>query len=224
MMQERFSRNLPALTAEEQQRLAQKRVLLLGCGGLGGFLSEYLVRLGVGEITAADPDCFEESNLNRQLLATTEGLGGSKAQTAKKRAEAINPAVRFHAVEAAFCRENAAELLSGQDLVLDALDNAADRLLLEDACAQAGVTIVHGAIHGWTAQTAVVTPGNGMLHRLYRTESADIDKACLAFTPAWCAAVQAAEAAKLLIGRSSALENKLLLADLLTLDTMIITP
>ena len=223
-MQERFSRNLPALTAAEQQSLAEKHVLILGCGGLGGFLSEYLVRLGVGEITAADPDRFEESNLNRQLLATTAVLGGSKAQAAKQRAEEINPAVRFHAAEAAFCRENAAELLAGKDLVLDALDTAADRLLLEDACAEAGVIIVHGAVHGWTAQVAVVTPGNGLLHRLYRAESADVDKSCLVFTPAWCAAVQAAEAAKLLTGRAPALGNQLLVADLMTLDTVIIAP
>ena len=224
-MLERYIRNLPTLTAQEQQSLAEKHVLILGCGGLGGYLCEYMVRLGVGEITAADPDCFEESNLNRQLLSSTETLGQSKALTAKARAEAINPAVRFHAAEAAFCAENADTLLAGKDLVLDALDSAADRLLLEDACARAGLTLVHGAVHGWTAQVAVVPPGNGLLHRLYgAAEAADPDKSCLVFTPALCAALQAAEAAKLLAERPSALSGQLLMADLQTMDTLIITP
>ena len=222
-MQERFSRNFPALSEQEQQTLAEKHVLLLGCGGLGGFSCEYLVRLGVGEITAVDPDRFEESNLNRQLLSSTETLGKSKALTAEARAKAINPAVRFHAVEAAFCAENAAEMLAGKDLVIDALDNAADRLLLEDACAQAGVTLVHGAIHGWMAQVAVVLPGSGMLHQLYTPDATASDKACLVFTPALCAALQTAEAAKLLTGRESSLAGKLLLVDLRTMDTTIIT-
>ena len=223
-MDERYVRNLPALSAEEQRTLAEKRVLILGCGGLGGFLCEYLVRLGVGEITAADPDRFEVSNLNRQILSSASLLGQPKALAAKERAEAINPAVRFHAVCAAFCAENAAELLAGADLVLDALDNAADRLTLEDACTQAGLTFVHGAIHGWTAQVAVVPPGSGMLHRLYRAEAVDADKACLVFTPALCAAIQAAEAVKLLTGRPSDLSGQLLMADLLTMDTVIIAP
>ena len=218
-MQERFSRNFPALSAQEQQTLGEKHVLLLGCGGLGGFLCEYLVRLGVGEITAADPDHFEESNLNRQLLSDVSMLGRSKVLAAEARAKAINPAVRFHAVEGAFCAENAAELVTGKDLVLDGLDNAADRLLLEDACAQAGVTLVHGAIHGWMAQVAVVPPGGAMLHRLYTADAVAADKACLVFTPALCAAVQVAEAAKLLTGREPSLAGKLLMIDLRTMDS-----
>jgi len=215
-------RNFPALTAQEQQTLAKKHVLVLGCGGLGGFICEYLVRLGVGEITAADPDCFEASNLNRQLLCSGQTLEQSKAETACARAAAINPEVRFHAFRKAFRGENAAELLAGKDLVIDALDNADDRLTLEDACAEVGVTLVHGAVHGWTAQIAAVTPGSGVLRRLYQPGAADGDKSCLVFAPALCAAVQTAEAVKLLTGRPSSLAGKLMLVDLQTMDTEII--
>jgi len=223
-MEERFTRNFPPLTLQEQQCLSEKHVLVLGCGGLGGYLCEYLVRLGVGEITAVDPDRFESSNLNRQVLSTSTNLGMPKVLAAQLHAREIDPTVRFHGVEARFSEENAAELLAGKHLVLDALDNAADRLRLEDACAQVGLTIVHGAVHGWTAQAAVVLPGNGLLHRLFREDAADPDHACLSFTPAWCAAVQTAEAAKLLIGKKAELENRLLIADLKTMDTVIIAP
>ena len=204
--------------------LTEKHVLILGCGGLGGYLCEYMTRLGVGHITAVDPDCFEKSNLNRQLLSSETTLGCGKALAAKQRALSVNPDIRFDAEQTAFDADTAQRLLAGVDLVLDGLDTAADRLLMEDACAAAGVKIVHGAVHGWMAQVAVVLPGSGLLHRLYGAASAgDGDKACLVFAPAYCAAVQAAEAAKLLVGRESTLEGCLLMTDLLSMDTNIIT-
>ena len=188
-MLERYSRNIPSVSEAEQEALARKRVLVAGCGGLGGCLIEYLARMGVGEITAVDGDVFEPSNLNRQLLSQ-EFLDA----------------------------HNADGLVRGQDLVLDALDNAGARLILEDACACQGVTIVHGAIQGWFAQAAVAPPGAGVLHRLYASPAAPVEKTSLPFTPAFCAAIQAAEAVKLLCGRPSALEGKLLLADLRRMD------
>lgn len=222
-MEERYSRNIPAILAEEQAVLARKRVLVVGCGGLGGYLIEYLARMGVGEITAVDADVFEPSNLNRQLLSTQNLLGTAKAQAAQARARAVNPAVTVLAVEAFLDEGNADGLVRGQDLVLDALDNAKDRLVLEDACARECVTIVHGAIQGWSAQVTVVPPGSGALHRLYGRTAAPAEKTSLPFTPAFCAAIQAAEAVKLLCGRPSTLEGKLLLADLRRMDWDLLT-
>ena len=97
---------------------------------------------------------------------------------------------------------------------MDALDNIPARLLLEDACAAAGVTIVHGAVRGWSIQAAITPPGSGVLHSIYGSAAAPDEKSALPFTPPFCAAVQAAEAVKLLCGRPSALEGRLLLADL----------
>ena len=94
----------------------------------------------------------------------------------------------------------------------DRAENA--RLLLEDACAAAGVTIVHGAVRGWSIQAAIIPPGSGVLHSIYGSAAAPDEKSALPFTPPFCAAVQAAEAVKLLCGRPSALEGRLLLADL----------
>ena len=212
----RFSRNHPAISPAEQEKLNRSHVLVLGCGGLGGAIIENLVRLGVGHITAVDGDSFDETNLNRQILSTGETLGMNKALAAKARARSINPDVDFRAVEGFFTEANGAALLEGIDLVMDALDSVPARLTLEKLCAGKGLSIVHGAVQGWIAQVAVVTPGSGLLTRLYEGKSGSDDLSCLAFTCAFCAALQCAEAAKLLCGRK--VESGLLLVDLRSMD------
>ena len=151
-MSERYIRQHPLLREDGQETLCQKQVLILGCGGLGGYLLEYMVRLGVGHITVVDPDVFDVSNLNRQLLSSESDLGRSKAVVAGERAKQINPAVKICALQTSFGPENAEELVRDQDLVLDGLDSISARLVMEDACAHHGVPIVHGAISGWMAQ------------------------------------------------------------------------
>ena len=213
-MDNRFLRNIPALSESEQEMLSHKRVLIVGCGGLGGYISECLVRAGVGHITAADGDVFEESNLNRQLLSTEAVLGLNKAETAKTRAEQINSLIDYAAYPEFFSAENAEKLLSGVDLVIDALDSISARLLLEEECAARGLALVHGAICGWSAQVCTVLPNSNILHRLYANADESADKSCICSTPAFCAAIQSAEAVKLLCGKPAATENKLLIADL----------
>ena len=222
-MEERYRRNLPAISAEEQAALKEKRVLVAGCGGLGGYLIEHLARMGVGRITAVDGDVFEESNLNRQLLSAPALLGRGKALCAKERAEAVNPAVHVTAAAQYLTAENADALLRGQDLALDALDGVPARLLLAGACARQGVPLVHGAVQGWSAQVSVIPPGSDLLQRLYAGAAEPREKTVLPFTAAFCASVQAAEAVKLLCGRASALEGRLLLADLQHMDWDLLT-
>lgn len=222
-MEERFSRNIPAISENQQHILGKKHVLIVGCGGLGGHLVQSLVRVGVGEITAVDGDAFEESNLNRQVLSSVPVLGRDKAQTAREAALSINPRVRFHAVSGFLDLHCGDALVQGKDVVLDALDSVPSRLLLEELCAVYGVPLVHGAVHGWTAQVCVVPPGSGLLKRLYAAGVKSGSKTVLPMTPAFCASVQAAEAVKLLCGLPSGLEGKLLLADLLHMDFEILS-
>ena len=217
-METRYSRNLPTLTPEEQAALGRKHVLLAGCGGLGGQLLEHLLRLGVGEITAVDGDCFEESNLNRQLLSTTGNLGQRKVLAARERALAVRPDVCFHAADIRLTAENAPELLRGVDLALDALDSIGARFVLADACAEAGIPLVHGAVSGLCAQAAVVPPGSDLLRRIYTDTRDPAVKSVLSPAVAFCAAVEAAEAVKLLCGRPPALTGRLLWADLETME------
>ena len=200
-MLERYLRNIPALSEEECSRLGTKRVLVVGCGGLGGYIIEMLARLGLGFIRAVDGDCFEESNLNRQLLSTPELLGTSKAQAAMDRINRINPNVTVDARQVFLDENNAEELVSGCDIVVDALDNIEARRILARACERLSVPLVFGAIAGWVAQAALSMPGDGFIDKLYPQGVEVRDKSALAFTPALCAAMQCSLATCYLCGR-----------------------
>lgn len=200
-MQARYQRNIPALSERECLALREKRVLVVGCGGLGGHIIDMLARTGVGCLRVVDGDVFEATNLNRQLLSSVPVLGVSKANTAAQHIARVNPDVRVEAVEAFLTEENAAALVEGCDAVVDALDNIASRKLLASACEAAGIPYVYGAIAGWVAQAAVSMPGDGLIGKLFPEDVVIRDKSVLSFTPAMCASVQAALCVKLLVGR-----------------------
>ena len=201
-MEPRFVRNVPALSEAECALLRTKKAAVIGCGGLGGYLIELLTRVGIGGIRAVDGDVLEESNLNRQLLSELPHLGMSKAEAAVERIARIDPAVEAEARAVFLDAENAAELIAGCDVVLDALDNIPARKILSKACSAAGIPYVYGAISGWVAQAAVSLPGDDLAGRLYADHTVIRDKSVLSFTPALCASVQAALCVKLLTGRS----------------------
>ena len=216
-MEERYIRNLGALTEKECALLRTKTVFVVGCGGLGGYLVEMLLRLGVGAIRAADGDTFEASNLNRQLLSSPQALGQSKAEAAAMRAALVNPDVRFDAIPEFVTEENAAELIRGCDAVLDALDNIQARRILARACAEEGIPMIHGAICGWSAQAAVILPGDDLIDRIYPEGARLSSKTSLSFTPPFCAAMQAALCTRLLVGRPVE-SGRLTMADLLDME------
>ena len=214
-MEQRFIRNIPSISEGEQRLLRTKRAVVLGCGGLGGYNAEILARIGIGALTLVDGDCFEESNLNRQLFSLPSLIGFPKATAAAERVAAIDPTIEVRSFAEFFTAENANKILSGADIVLDSLDNIPSRLLLEDKCAEKGISIVHGAVGGWMAQLCVVRPGDGFLHRIYGSSNGEnVNKTLLPAVAPLCASLQCAEAVKALCGRKSELEGKLLLADL----------
>ena len=200
-MDARYERNIPALTEEECLALQSKRVLVVGCGGLGGHIIDMLARIGVGSLRVVDGDVFEPSNLNRQLLSEVPLLGIKKAKAAADRIARVNPQVHVEAVEEYLTEANVWGLISGCDVVLDALDNIPTRKLLAEACAKAGIPYVYGAIAGWVAQAAVSMPGDGLIEMLFPEEIEIRDKSVLSFTPALCAAMQTSLCVKLLTGR-----------------------
>ena len=222
-----FSRNRPTISAVDQERLAAARVLVVGCGGLGGYAMEFCVRLGIGHVRVIDPDVFAESNLNRQVLCTRETLGRAKVECARERALAINPDVDVEPVVGYFTPENAAGLLAGCDAAVDALDNPVSRVQLEAACAEAGVPLVHGAVRGRFVQTATVLPGEGTLAKLYGSATmpgADNPdalrtlKSCLSITPPLAMALEVSELLNLLTGRPRGIAaGELVLLDAATL-------
>jgi len=200
-MEERFARNIPALSEAQCALLRGKKAAVIGCGGLGGYLVELLTRVGIGSIRAVDGDVFDRSNLNRQILCDMSRLGTGKAAAAVQRALAINPAVKAEGIDTFLTPENAASLIEGCDVVLDALDNVPSRRVLAAACDAAGIPCIYGAIQGWVAQAAVSLPWDGLIERLYPADVEIRDKSVLSFTPALCASLQAALCVKLLTGQ-----------------------
>ncbi len=215
-MEDRFSRNLGALTELEIELLHNKRVCVVGCGGLGGYAIELLARIGIGGLTVVDGDHFVLSNLNRQLLSSEHNLGQSKALAACDRVRNINSAVQIDAISSFLTEECAVQILKDHDIAIDALDNISSRRILANACSELGIPLIHGAISGWCAQIAVILPNTQALDRIYSGESAVRVPSSLSFTPALAACIQVSEAVKILIGREASLENKVLIVNLLT--------
>ena len=147
-MESRYVRNFPALTEAEWEILKQKRVLVVGCGGLGGHIMDQLARIGIGALRVVDGDVFEETNLNRQLLSDTAHLGCSKANAAAAHIARVNPDTAVEAVSEFLTETNAAALIADCDIVMDALDNIQSRRILAAACTKAGIPYVYGAISG----------------------------------------------------------------------------
>lgn len=218
----RYQRNQSMLSVDDQLQIFRSQVVVIGCGGLGGYIIEELARLGVGRIVAVDPDVFEEHNLNRQILSTLRNLGQAKVEAALARVSEINPAVRVKPVKEFFCTANSQELLRGATLAVDALDSIAYRLELAQACTEMELPMVHGAIGGWYGHVATQLPGDTTVQNIYRNwvEGKGIEKQLgnPAFTPAVVASLQVAEACKIVLGRGELLRNRKLSIDLLDME------
>lgn len=215
---ERYARN-GILTDQEQAQLWTKKILIVGSGGLGGYIFEMLTRVGIGSISVVDGDVFEGSNLNRQLLSTADNIGESKARAAVLRGKAINPAVHVGAVARNLTADNASELVEGHDLVFDALDSVPDRFVLFEACKLHRVPMVHGAIAGWLGQVAFIKPEDQTLHLIYpthETKGNEVITGNPSFTPAVVAGIQVAEGIKFLTHKETLADRQILSIDLLT--------
>jgi len=160
---QRYKRNQITISSSQQEILAQKKVLVVGCGGLGGFIIEGLARLGIGTIKAVDYDVFSITNLNRQLYSEEGKLGQKKALAAKRRVAKVNPDIHMEAVCTTFHVGNAKTLVKGMDLAVDAMDNFKGKALLEKTCHELGLPVIHGGIGGDFGQFGVSVPGRPLL-------------------------------------------------------------
>jgi molybdopterin/thiamine biosynthesis adenylyltransferase len=224
LMPARYARNAGTMGLAGQARLHAARVAVAGCGGLGGHLVEALARLGVGTIVAVDPDSFEESNLNRQLLATIATLGLPKVEAAARRIREVNPAVIARPVRARLDSRNAASILAGVDAVADGLDGMASRIEIAEACSALGIAFVHASVAGWYAQATTQLPGSSAIREIFGAAAAgrgiEASLGNPAFAPALAASIEAAEICKLLLGLGRGLSGRLLSIDLLAMEAV----
>lgn len=209
--------------AGAQERVRAARVLVVGAGGLGGPVVTQLAGAGVGGLRVSDGDTVALSNLHRQLHFTLADLGRPKAQVLCARAQAINPHTAVE-VAPALTPENAATLLCGMALVVDATDNFEARYAVADACAQAGVPCVWGAASGVSGMVSVFGPGLGLrdvFPDAAGEESCD-EAGVLGPLPNLVGSLMALEALKCLGGVGETLAGRLWTCDALTLQTRVI--
>lgn len=215
----RYARNRETISTAQQRELLGSRVAVVGCGGLGGYVTEEMARLGVGHLVLLDPDIFEEHNLNRQVCSTVAALGRPKVHVTAERIRAINPVVTVTPLEAAFVKERVEEFFSGVAVAVDCLDNIPDRLELAEACGNLSIPLVHGSIGGWYGQITTQFPGEDTLQRLYGNiggaSGIETRLGNPAFTPAVVASFQAAEVTKILLKEGTLLRKRMLFIDLL---------
>ena len=224
----RYARHLSlqGFGPEAQEKLKRSRVLVIGAGGLGCPALLYLAAAGVGRIVIMDGDCVDVSNLQRQVLYTSDDAGQLKAEAAARRLLALNPLIEIEPVAERFTRDNALERLHECDLVLDGSDNFSTRYLVNDACVIAGKPFVYGAIQGFEGQASVFNYQGGPTYRCLFPEPPEpgtvpncSEAGVLGVLPGLIGTIQATEAIKLLTGVGEPLSGRLLLWDSLTMTS-----
>ena len=221
----RYSRHLliPEVGDEGQQKLLNARVLLIGAGGLGSPSSLYLAAAGVGTLGIIDADVVDDSNLQRQIVHSTNTLGEAKVLSAKRTIEALNPDVTVVPYEERLTSENVERILAdGWDVIVDGADNFPTRYLVNDASVWHDIPVVHGSIYRFEGQVTVFHPHEGPCYRcLYPAPPPpELAPSCaeggvLGVLPGIVGSLQASEAIKLIIGAGDTLTGRLLLFDAL---------
>jgi molybdopterin/thiamine biosynthesis adenylyltransferase/rhodanese-related sulfurtransferase len=221
----RYSRHLliPEVGEEGQLKLLQSRVLLIGAGGLGSPASLYLAAAGVGTIGIVDDDTVDETNLQRQIVHSTERLGDSKADSAKLTIEALNPDVTVKVFKERLTSENVDRILGeGWDVIVDGADNFPTRYLLNDASVWHRIPVVHGSIYRFEGQVTVFKPHEGPCYRCLfpQPPPPELAPSCaeggvLGVLPGVIGSVQANEGLKLALGIGEPLVGRLLMFDAL---------
>ncbi|RNI27566.1 sulfurtransferase [Rufibacter immobilis] len=223
-MDNRYSRQLqlPGFGPEAQQKLLDARVLVVGAGGLGVPVLQYLTGMGVGKIGMVDGDRISLSNLHRQVLYSTQEVGQLKVEVAAQKLALLNPTVQLQPYPTHLTPQNALELISNYDLVIDATDTFEARYLINDACVLLKKPFVYGALHQFEGQVSVFNHQNGPTYRcLYPTppsaqEIPDCNTAgVLGVVPGLVGGQQALEAVKVLTGIGQTLSGQLLMLDFL---------
>jgi molybdopterin/thiamine biosynthesis adenylyltransferase len=222
--QSRYSRHLliPEVGTKGQARLLDSKVLLVGAGGLGSPAALYLAAAGVGTLGIVDFDVVEASNLQRQVIHSTERLGVKKVDSARQTIEALNPDVNVVTYDEMLKEDNVERLIAGYDVILDGTDTFETRYLVNDAAVAAGIPVVHASVFRFEGQLTTFVPYEGPCYRcLYPTPPPpELAPGCsvagvLGVVPGIMGMLQSNEVLKLLIGMGEPLVGRLLLFDAL---------
>lgn len=211
-----FSENHKLLGDNHLELIEEYHFLVVGLGGLGGYIANALTRLGAKYLTLVDFDVFQESNLNRQLFSNLKTLNQPKIEVVKEALLEINPNIEITTLKGKIEDFSEHPIIKKSSLIFDSVDNIKTRLWLEDFAKSLAIPIVHGAIGGWYGQVAFVTPGSGLLHTLYGTKEKGVEKTLGSptFIPPIIANLMVTEAIKWMHKLDGLLEDKLLFIDI----------
>ena len=221
---ERYSRHMliPEIGADGQQKLLDAKVLLLGAGGLGSPTALYLAAAGVGTLGIVDDDVVDLSNLQRQVIHTTDRVGVPKVDSAEETIKALNPDVKVVKYPVRIDASNIVEIISGYDVIVDGVDNFPTRYLLNDATVRLKIPVVSASILGFDGQLSVFKPYDGPCYRcLFREPPpAELAPSCgangvLGVLPGTMGLLQATEVIKLILDVGEPAIGRLLLYDAL---------
>ena len=222
----RFSRHLilPEVGLAGQRRLKGAKILMVGTGGLGAPLGLYLAAAGVGRIGIVDFDIVDETNLQRQVIHGSKDVGRSKIDSAAETMQDINPRLAIDKYEVALTSENALEIISEYDVVVDGTDNFPTRYLVNDACVLLGKPNAYGSIFRFEGQATVFHHQGGPCYRCLYPEPPPpglvpscAEGGVLGILPAVIGSIQATEAVKIILGKGDSLSGRLLLYDALNM-------
>ena len=220
----RYSRHLimPEMGMDGQRKLKQSSVLCIGAGGLGSPAAMYLAAAGIGRLGIVDFDVVDYSNLQRQLLHTTNDVGRTKLDSAKEKVVALNPNVQVDTYEEALSSENAMRLFKGYDVILDGTDNFPTRYLVNDACVISGIPNAYGSIFRFEGQASVFATKDGPCYRCLYPEPPPpglvpscAEGGVLGVLPGIIGVIQATESIKLVTGIGEPLIGRFLIYDAL---------
>jgi len=224
---ERYSRHiiLPEVGGSGQQKMLEARVLLLGAGGLGSPAAYYLAAAGIGNLGIVDFDRVDLSNLQRQIIHSTERIGMLKTESAKKTIQALNPDVNVTLYNEKMDSSNIMNLIEGYDYIVDGSDNFPTRYLVNDACIMRNKTLIHGSIYRFEGQVTVFKPGDGPCYRCLYPEPPPPgmvpncqEGGVLGVLAGVIGNLQVVEVLKLVLGIGKPLVGKLLIYDALNTE------
>jgi len=224
---ERYSRQiiLNEVGIKGQERLLNAKVLIIGAGGLGSPAALYLAAAGVGTIGIVDADEVDLSNLQRQVIHTSNDVGRAKAESAAETMKAINPDVTVNTYQTFVDSGNILGLIQDYGFIIDATDNFPAKFLINDACVMAGKAFSHAGINRFQGQLMTYVPGEGPCYRCVFKEPPPKDAVpagkqagVMGATAGVIGSLQAMEAVKYIIGQGSLLTGRLLTYDALKMD------
>lgn len=227
----RYNRHiiLSEIGIEGQQKINNAKVLVIGAGGLGCPVLQYLAGAGVGTLGIVDADTVDESNLQRQVLFGVSSIGFNKAKEAEKRLKDLNPTIHFNVYPFYLDTNNALEIFESYDIIVDGTDNFTTRYMVNDACISLGKPLVSASIFKFEGQLSVFNYNNGPSYRCLFPNPPEpgsmpscSDVGVLGVLPGILGSLQANEVLKIILSLGDVLSGKLLLFNALNLNTNII--